>query len=239
MSAMPLRPNLRRWSFATSNSSDKWETLHLERKHLDVFMSIAYFAIGFSPITALAFAIIGVLPLPVTTVLFVVPATLLGIGMAVRFPAYGRLALKGLIIGLIAVFLYDCMRLPFILAGLWGDFIPNINKMLFNTTQPNWVVGYVWRYVGDGAFMGMAFTVAYDALKPRVDSRLAALAFGLAIWICLILTLLIAPHGQQMLFKLTPITLSLSLLGHIIYGIVIGILLPHIGPGLTHPRAAA
>ncbi len=33
-------------------------------KHLALFMSAAYFAIGFSPITALAIAIIGVLPLP-------------------------------------------------------------------------------------------------------------------------------------------------------------------------------
>ena len=39
-------------------------------------------------------------------------------------PNYGKLALKGLFIGLIAVFLYDCMRVPFILAGVWGDFIP-------------------------------------------------------------------------------------------------------------------
>lgn len=77
--------------------------------------------------------------------------------------------------------------------------------------------------------MGMAFTVAYDVLKLRIDSRLAALAFGVAIWICLVLTLLIAPHGQQMLFKLTPVTLSLSLLGHIIYGTTIGFLLPHFG----------
>jgi len=97
-----------------------------------------------------------------------------------------------------------------------------------NTSQPNWVVGYIWRYLGDGAFIGMAFTVAYTALKPRVNSRLAALAFGLAIWACLILTLLIAPHGQQMLFKLTPTTLSLSLLGHLIYGMAIGMLLPHV-----------
>ena len=42
------------------------------------------------------------------------------------------------------------------------------------------------------------------------------------------LTLLVAPHGQQMLFKLTPTTLSLSSLGHLIYGITIGMLLPYI-----------
>ena len=96
-----------------------------------------------------------------------------------------------------------------------------------------WVVGYVWRYLGDGGFMGMAFTVGYGVLKPRVNSRLAGLAFGIAIWGCLMLTLLLAPHGQEMLFKLTLTTLSLSLLGHIIYGLALGILFPYQHPHIS------
>jgi uncharacterized membrane protein len=36
-------------------------------KQPGLFMSVAYFVIGFSPITALAIAIMGILPLPVTT----------------------------------------------------------------------------------------------------------------------------------------------------------------------------
>jgi hypothetical protein len=120
------------------------------------------------------------------------------------------------------------MRVPFIISGIWGDFIPKINMLLFNTLQPNWVVGYIWRYVGDGGFMGMAFTVAYCILKPRVDSRIAGVGFGLAIWVCLLGTLVLAPHGQEILFKLTLTTLSLSLLGHLIYGITLGMLLPYV-----------
>ena len=197
-------------------------------KHFAYFMSFAYFAIGFSPITALAIAIIGILPLPVSTLLIVLPATLLGIGLALWFPAYGKLVMKGLLIGLIAVFLYDCMRVPFILTGIWGDFIPKINMLLFNTSQPNWVVGYIWRYIGDGGYMGMAFTVAYCTLKPRLDSRIAGVGFGLAIWVCLLGTLVLAPHGQETLFKLTLTTLSLSFLGHLIYGIALGMLLPYV-----------
>jgi hypothetical protein len=200
----------------------------MKGKYFTFFIGVAYFAIGFSPITALALAIIGVLPLSVGTLLIILPATLLGIGLSLGFPVYGKLALKGLLIGLIAVFLYDCMRVPFILAGVWGDFIPKINMMLFNTSQPNWVVGYIWRYVGDGGYMGMAFTVAYCTLKPRVDSRIAGVGFGLAIWVCLLGTLMIAPHGQEMMFKLTLTTLSLSLVGHLIYGISLGMLLPYV-----------
>ena len=200
----------------------------MEGKYFALFMGVAYFAIGFSPITALAIAIIGILPLSVSTLLIVLPATLLGIGLALWFPGYRKLALKGLMIGLIAVFLYDCMRVPFILTGIWGDFIPKINMLLFNTSQPDWIVGYIWRYVGDGGYMGMAFTVAYCILKPRVDSRIAGVGFGLAIWVCLLGTLVLAPHGQEMLFKLSLTTLSLSLLGHLIYGISLGMLLPYV-----------
>jgi Family of unknown function (DUF6789) len=100
--------------------------------------------------------------------------------------------------------------------------------LLFNTSQPNWVVGYTWRYIGDGGYMGMAFTVAYCILKPRVDARIAGVAFGLAIWVCLLGTLILAPHGQELLFKLTLTTMSLSLLGHLIYGIALGMLLPYV-----------
>ncbi len=90
------------------------------------------------------------------------------------------------------------------------------------------MVGYLWRYLGDGGFMGIAFTVGYCVLKPRVDSRIAGLGFGVAIWLCLIGTLVLAPHGQEMLFRVTVITLSLSLLGHLIYGAAIGLLLPYV-----------
>lgn len=200
----------------------------MSENRLDVLMSIAFFVIGFSPITALALAIMGLIPLGTSTLLLVLPSTVVGIALAFRFPKYGKLALKGLLIGLVAVFLYDCMRVPFILSGAWGDFIPHINKWLFNTSESDWVVGYLWRYVGDGGYMGMAFTVAYCALKPRVSPKAAALGFGVAIWVCLVLTLVLAPHGQEMLFKLTSTTISLSLLGHIIYGVSIGLLVPYV-----------
>ncbi len=76
--------------------------------------------------------------------------------------------------------------------------------------------------------MGMAFTVAYCTLKPRVDARIAGVGFGIAIWLCLLGTLILAPHGQEMLFKLTLTTLSLSLLGHLIYGMSLGMLIPSV-----------
>ncbi len=195
LESIHIHPVLRPLSRARLNRSRRipaLDTHWISGKRLDVFMSLAFFAIGFSPITALAIAIIGFFPLYVAALVMVVPSVVLGIGLAFfMFPNYGKLALKGLLIGLIAVFLYDCMRVPFILLGIWGDFIPKIGAWLFNTSQPDWIIGYVWRYLGDGGFMGMAFTVAYGALKPRVGVRTAALGFGIAIWLCLLATLIL------------------------------------------------
>ena len=224
----PVSRPLTRTKMSNSRRISALGTRWMSGKRLDVFMSLAYFAIGFSPITALAIAIIGFLPLYITALILVLPSVVLGIGLAFMFPYYGKLALKGLLIGLIAVFLYDCMRIPFIITGIWGDFIPKISEWLLNTSQPNWIVGYLWRYLGDGGFMGMAFTVAFCVLKPRVGVRTAALGFGIAIWLCLLGTLILAPHGEAMLFKLTLTTLSLSFLGHLIYGASIGMLLPSV-----------
>ena len=101
--------------------------------------------------------------------------------MGLLFPEYGKLALKGFVIGLLACFFYDCMRFTANGLGLWDDFIPRIGMLLLHTNKPDWLVGYIWRYVGDGGFMGVAFVVGYYLLKPKLDVRVAALLFGLAV----------------------------------------------------------
>ncbi len=206
---------------------NQWLHTHfMERSWFDFCMSLAFFGIGFTPITALAVAIIGIVSLPIAGLVLVWPAIVLFVVLGLLFPAYGKLALKGLVIGLIACFLYDCMRAIFIITGVWGDFIPRIGMWLLYSHRPDWLLGYLWRYIGDGGFMALAFVVAFHRLKPPINGRLAALLFGLAIWLCLVGTILIAPHGAEELFALTPVTLTLSFLGHVIYGAVIGMLLP-------------
>lgn len=192
---------------------------------LDAILGAAYFAIGFAPIAALAISLMGFLPLSVSAPALVGPAAALGLVLGLRFPRYGALALKGFAIGVVAVTAYDAVRVPLILFGLWGDFIPNIGKWLLDSPQPNALVGYVYRYVGDGGGMGMAFVVAFTLLRPRVHCLGAAVTYGVAIWGCLLLTLLLSPHGQELMFRLTPMTLALSLLGHLVYGATIGVLL--------------
>src|ERR1700726_4160211 len=126
MSSTPLmhiHPVLRQLSIARMDTVSlrlAVDTPWITGKRLDIFMSLTYFAIGILPLATLA-------------LIMVWPSVVLGIVLACLFPRYGKLALKGLIIGLIAVFLYDCMRIPFIMAGIWGDFIPKIGMWLLNT----------------------------------------------------------------------------------------------------------
>jgi len=185
---------------------------------LDVWMSGAYFAVGFAPITALALSLTGWVPLHVGAPFLVLPAVCAGVVLGVWQPSYGRLAGQGFLLGLLAVLLYDCTRIPFIAAGVWSDFIPNIAMQLLDSPDPNWWVGYGWRYAGNGGGMGLAFAVGYGIFRPRLNTWLLGIGYGLAIWSALLLTLYLVPNGEEVLFAVTPLTFTLSLLGHVVYG---------------------
>lgn len=189
----------------------------------DLRIGIVAFVVGFAPITALAVSIIGWIPLHLGAPLLVLPTLLAGGVVIGRHPSYGKLAGYGVLLGMIAVLLYDCTRIPFILAGMWGDFIPNIAQLLLNSSEPNWIVGYGWRYLGNGGGMGLAFVVGHQILQPRISTWLLGIAYGVAIWGCLLLTLFLAPQSEQLMFALTPLTFALSLVGHVVYGAVLAL----------------
>jgi hypothetical protein len=191
----------------------------------DLAIRLSFVAAGFSPITALAVMIFGLTSLPTASLLFIAPSACVAALLALRFRDYGRLALHGFLAGVMAVFCYDLFRMPFVLTNVWPDFIPRISVWLLGISQPIPIVGYVYRYLGDGGGMAMAFALCYPLVRGRIPPVRSALAFGIAVWSCLMSTLLIAPHGQELLFRLTPVTLVLSLAGHLIYGTTIGLVL--------------
>ena len=188
----------------------------------DIALPLTFFAIGFAPITSLAIAVFEWVPLPVTTRFFVLPAFAIGLVLSAWQPRYGALAATGYVFGIVAVLLYDGARVPWIVTGMWHDFIPNIGALLLSRTEGHQVLGYTWRWLGNGAGMGMAFLMVYPLVARYMEVRLAALVYGLAVWMCLLATLLLAPMGQVYLFKLTPFTFAISGLGHVIYGVVLG-----------------
>lgn len=212
---------------------------------LPVVLGLFYFAAGMAPIGALSLSIFGLWTLPTGALVLVLPAIVSSLLIGLLYPAFGHLALKGFCFGVIAVTLYDCTRIPFIVTGIWGDFIPKIGGWLLSRAEPHWVLGYLWRYIGNGGGMGMAFTVPYALWLAHTDRKgrghkashrnpksasqphtmAIAIGYGVAIWICLLMTLLWSTHGQEMLFQLTPLSFVLSLVGHIVFGAVLGILM--------------
>lgn len=179
-------------------------------------VGLLFVALGLSPITTLAFSLIEIVPLYYGALFGVLPLLLFAVPVGLRWPEVGRIASRGLLIGLLAVFLYDCTRLPLIYFGNWTDFIPTIATHLIPGADPSWAVGYAWRYLGNGGGMGLAFVVGYRMIQPSWNVWILGPAYGVAIWTCLLITLSLIP-GEP-LFMLTPTTFTMSLVGHIVYG---------------------
>jgi hypothetical protein len=195
-------------------------------------LCFAYAAIGFTPIAALALTIGGLWTLTVGALILVAPAVMVAVVLGVRSPRQGRYALEGLGAGLVAVLVYDLVRWTFVGFGWWGDFIPNIGGWLNGTGRPDWLLGYAFRWLGDGGGMGIAFMVMARTLIRRPAggaSVVLGIAYGLAIWLCLLITLIVSPEGQTLLFPITAVTLLLSWVGHVVYGAVLGAVLGRTG----------
>ncbi|MCF3182371.1 hypothetical protein IPZ70_20825 [Streptomyces polychromogenes] len=133
-----------------------------------------------------------------------------------------KAARYGFLAGLVAVTAYDLLRLPVIHLAGWPDFIPRLGRWITGADSPNAAAGYLWRYVGDGGGIGMAFALFCLVTGVRRGLVLLGLGYGVFIWSGLISTLVFVPHAQQLLFQLTPATLTVSLAGHLVYGSTLG-----------------
>ena len=197
----------------------------LSLRKQDFLLRLLLSAIGYAPIACLCFAIFGWIPLHISGFTIVLPAYICAVALGIAFPAYGRMALRGLLLGVFATLVYDSTRLPFILSGRWPDFIPRIGDLLLAATNVPWPIGYLYRYLGDGGGMGIAFLMFFPRLRFRSRGAVikAGIFYGVAIWGSLLLTLLLAPGAQTRLFPLNPLTFVMSLVGHLVYGGVLGL----------------
>jgi len=184
-----------------------------------LFSRALFALLGFTPIGSLCLALFGAVPLPLSALFLVLPASGLAITLGIRNPRLGQLAAQGLIAGIVATAVYDLLRLSFVLTGTWGDFIPVIGRMVLQDASAAPVWGYLWRYLGNGGAMGITF-----ALLPWRGMR-AGMVYGTAICCCLFGTLILAPGAQTALFHLTPVTATTALIGHLLYGATLGWLL--------------
>ncbi|NMO91360.1 hypothetical protein [Actinomycetospora sp. TBRC 11914] len=185
------------------------------------------------PLLSITAHVAGLVPMHVSAGLVVIPTALvlLVLGIFVPMPE-DRLVLEGLRWGILATAVYDVFRLDTVaFLGWWGDFIPTMGTWLIDVDPSSRVLGgiagYVWRYAGDGGGLGVVFLVLAAAtglrrLGPRVTVAAAVLFAVGPTWGGLMVTVLL-PRGQQLMFPLTPVTVTLSFIGHVIFGVVLGL----------------
>ena len=190
----------------------------------DVALRMFFLTVGFVPTTSLCGAIFEIVPLHISFKYVVLPAYGLAIVVGMAYWNVGRLALLGFVAGIIAVTLYDLTRWPWVITGLWGDFIPNIGRWMFDSSESDWVWGYLWRYIGNGGGMGMAFFMGYSLIHPLARRPMSGTLYGLAVFSCLMGTLLLAPRAQEMLFTPSLLSVTMGTIGHIAFGSVLGYL---------------
>jgi hypothetical protein len=186
------------------------------------------------PLLTISAHVFGLVPMHVSAGLLVIPL-LIVVGLLALFSPAGEERLIGRAVGwgLVATLVYDVVRLDTVyLLGWWGDFIPTVGTWILHTGPDpgvgDGVVGYLWRYVGDGGGIGVTFFVlaAATGLHRRGTRTTVAAAVVFAVvpvWAGLIATVALAPRGQALMFPLTPTTVCLSLLGHLVFGLVLGL----------------
>lgn len=185
------------------------------RPELSLGARLLLIAFGAAPVSLVGlstFDWIGLRPLALTVL---APLTAAAIALAIARPAARRLVLAALVIGPTATLLYDLFRWTFLLAG-WMDRdpIPHIGTAL--GAEPGWVVGYLWRFAGNGGGLALVFlTLGGRGVE-------AGMGHGLLICSGLVMVLVVAPNGQEALFPINPISLYMAITGHVIYGAVVG-----------------
>jgi hypothetical protein len=177
---------------------------------------------GFVPILSLSLALQDIAPLHVTAPVAVIPSTCLALLLGIRRPEWGRRALAGLLSGIVAVALYDVVRLSFVFSGTMPDPMPNIGRMAFGDPNAAWFWGYLWRFVWNGGALGIAF-----AMLPLRGAR-AGIGFGLFVCGCLFVTLSASPIAQARFLTLHARNIAIALTGHVVYGAALGTMLARI-----------
>lgn len=185
------------------------------------------------PLLAISAHVFGLITMNWSAALLVVPLATAIVALTIFAPhPEERVILHGFLWGMLACALYDIFRLDTVyMLGWWADFIPTMGTWIIgdgaSKTAGAWV-GYLWRYLGDGGGIGVTFFVgaAFVGLHHRPPKQVvgAAVAFAVfPVWAGLIATVWLAPRGQSMMFPLTPVTITLSLIGHLIFGLIMGL----------------
>jgi hypothetical protein len=195
---------------------------------------------GAAPVSAIPVFVLGWVSLTNAALFGVVPLAVTATALLIRRSPQAVWAARGLVAGIAAVFAYDAVRMPLVWTNVWPDFIPRLGGWVTGEGGRNATVGYAWRWIGDGGGIGLAFFVFCGLLltiRPAlVTGRplLLAVGYGVFVWTGLMATVVLPARGEELLFSITPASVALSLLGHLVYGSVLGLFLRHHVRPLRH-----
>jgi len=186
-----------------------------------------YLVLASTPLLAISAEVFGVVSLRTVRSFFLLPLlAILAVLVVFKPDRIDRTAFAGFTWGLVACAGYDAFRLPSVYVfHLWGDFFGRIGGWATGTNS-DYLAGYLWRYLGDGAGIGVVVFILAAALGAASwpSRRVVGLTVAFAVcpvWAGLVLTDGLAPAGRA-LFPLNATTLALSLAGHLVYGTVLG-----------------
>ena len=197
-----------------------------------------YLVLASTPLLAISAEVFGVVSLRTVRSVFLLPLLgILAVLVVFKPNRIDRTAFAGFTWGLVACAGYDAFRLPSVYGfHLWGDFFGRIGGWATGTSS-DYLAGYLWRYLGDGAGTGVVVFLLAAVIGVGSWPRRHVIGFTVAfavfpVWTGLVLTDALAPPGRA-LVPLGPTTLALSLVGHLIFGAMLGY-----GLWLSQPRAA-
>lgn len=172
-------------------------------------------AAGFMPVTLIAASTFGIVGLRQLAIQVLLPVVAIVAVLALRRRDVGRMVAPMFATGIVATALYDVVRFSFLLTHLMHhDPIPHIGTALH--LSPAWVFGYLWRYLGNGSGLALAFiALGFRGVRKGV-------LFGLFVSGGLITLLVVHPAAQVVLFPITVPSVVMMVVGHAVFGGVVG-----------------
>jgi hypothetical protein len=106
-----------------------------------------------------------------------------------------RTALAGFAWGVVASAGYDLLRLPNVYVfHLWGDFFGRIGGWATGASS-NYLAGYLWRYLGDGAGIGVVVFLQAAVIGVSSWLRRGVVGFTVAFAVCPVGAALVLTDG--------------------------------------------
>jgi hypothetical protein len=224
-----VNPDLRNDASEATNTAARWRSPWLIARILMIVV------LSGVPILAISADVFDLIPQHTTALLILLPLIAVLAVVAAFSPHRIDMVLgQGLIAGMVACLVYDAFRLFCVHAlGMMGDFIPVMGRWVTGATADSAasaVVGYMWRYLGDGGGLGVAFfalalAVGFGRRSVRpLMVVIACIGYAVFVWSGLIATVALSAYGEQRMFHLTAATIWVTLIGHLIFGLVLGLL---------------